>query len=42
MNLRRDRRIRERLVAGEPQWKVMELKAKDLGRGAELVREILA
>jgi hypothetical protein len=42
MNLRRDRRIREKLQAGEPPWRVVELRAKDLGRGADLVKEILA
>lgn len=41
MNLRRDRRIRERLRKGEPPWAVVELTAKDLGRGAVLVDEIL-
>lgn len=40
MNLRRDRRIRERLRAGEPPWRVVELKANDLGKGAGLIREI--
>jgi hypothetical protein len=40
MNLRRDRRIRERLRGGETPWKVVELRAKDLGRGAGLVEEI--
>ena len=42
MNLRRDRRIRERLAAGDPPWRVVELRAKDLGRGAELVQDILS
>jgi replicative superfamily II helicase len=39
-NLRRDRYIRDRLRAGSPPWRVVELRAADLSRGAELVREI--
>ena len=40
INLRRDRYIRNRLREGSPAWKVVELKATDLKRGAELVEEI--
>ncbi len=35
-NLRRDRYIRDRLRNGSPPWTVVELRANDLGRGAEL------
>lgn len=36
--LRRDRAIRSRLVGGSAGWQVVELKASDLAKGAELVR----
>jgi hypothetical protein len=39
-NLRRDRYIRNRLRDGAPRWKIVELRATDLGRGAELVNEL--
>ena len=39
-NLRRDRNIRERLRAAEPAWKVVELRATDLGAGAALVERL--
>jgi hypothetical protein len=39
-NLRRDRYIRNRLRDGSPPWKVVELRATDLRRGAELINEI--
>jgi hypothetical protein len=39
-NLRRDRYIRNRLREGSSPWKVMELRAGDLARGAELVGEL--
>ena len=38
--LRRDRIIRNRLREGPLQWHVVELRAADLGRGADLVREL--
>jgi hypothetical protein len=41
-NLRRDRYIRNRLREGDPPWKIVELNARDLGRGAELVAAIRA
>jgi hypothetical protein len=41
-NLRRDRYIRNRLREGTPPWKVVELTAADLSRGAELIAEINA
>lgn len=37
---RRDRFIRSRLWEGPLQWDVVELRAADLARGAELVREL--
>ncbi len=40
--LRRDRFIRNRLVNGDPSWRVEELKASDLGRGAALISELVA
>lgn len=40
--LRRDRYIRSRLREGSPPWKVVELTAADLRRGAELIAEINA
>ena len=39
-NLRRDRYIRNRLREGAPPWKVVELRAADLKRGADLVNEL--
>jgi hypothetical protein len=39
-NLRRDRYIRDRLREGAPSWTIVELRATDLGRGAELVGEL--
>jgi hypothetical protein len=39
-NLRRDRYIRDRLRKGSPPWTTVELRANDLGRGAELVDEL--
>jgi hypothetical protein len=39
-NLRRDRYIRNQLRQGSPPWKVVELRASDLARGAELVEEL--
>ena len=39
-NLRRDRYIRNRLRAGDPPWKVEELRAVDLGRGRPLVEHL--
>jgi hypothetical protein len=36
--LRRDRVIRERLRVGNVGWTIVELRATDLGRGAEIVR----
>ncbi len=38
--LRRDRRIRAALRTGNMGWKVMELRALDLGRGKALVEEL--
>ena len=35
--LRRDRFIRDRLRGGDPPWRVEELRAKDLGKGKDLV-----
>jgi very-short-patch-repair endonuclease len=40
-NLRRDRYIRDRLREGAPPWKIIELRATDLRRGEELIREIM-
>jgi hypothetical protein len=40
VNLRRDRNIRNRLREGSPPWKIVELRAVDLQRGADLIREI--
>jgi len=40
--LRRDRFIREKLRKGNPPWKVVELRAADIGKGASLVKEIKA
>jgi replicative superfamily II helicase len=40
--LRRDRIIRERLRAGSPPWRVVELRAHDLARGRSMVVELLA
>jgi hypothetical protein len=40
-NLRRDRFIRNRLREASPPWKIVELRAADLSRGAELAREML-
>ena len=39
--LRRDRFIRNRLREGTKQWRVVELRAADLQRGANLVRELM-
>ncbi len=39
-NLRRDRYIRDRLREGSPPWTIVELRASDLGRGADLVDEL--
>jgi hypothetical protein len=39
-NLRRDIFIRERLRNGSPPWKVVELRAADLGRGQSLVEQV--
>ena len=36
-NLRRDRLIRQRLASASPPWRVVELRARDLGEGAGLV-----
>ena len=41
-NLRRDRHIRERLREGDIGWKIVELGASDLGKGAGLAEEIKA
>lgn len=41
-NMRRDRQIRDRLRAATPPWRVVELNAKDLARGAALVAELRA
>ena len=38
--LRRDRVIRQRLQEGEEGWRVVEVRAKDLGRGGEVVDQI--
>jgi len=38
--LSRDRFIRDRLRNGNPPWRVVELRAQDLGRGEEVVKEI--
>ncbi len=40
-NLRRDRYIRDRLRDGSPPWIIVELRASDLRRGAELVDELV-
>ncbi len=40
-NLRRDRFIRNRLRSGNPPWRVEELRAVDLARGAELVQQLM-
>jgi len=34
MNLRRDRLIRQQLASASPPWRVVELRARDLGDGA--------
>jgi hypothetical protein len=39
-NLRRDRYIRRRLCEGSLPWKIVELKAADLGRGGELTANL--
>lgn len=39
---RRDRNVRDRLRAGEPAWRIQELRAADLARGDELVAELRA
>ncbi|MEI7730993.1 MAG: DEAD/DEAH box helicase [Verrucomicrobiota bacterium] len=39
--LRRDRIIRNRLREGPLHWNVVELRAADLARGADLVRELM-
>jgi len=39
-NLRRDRFIRRRLREGSPPWRVEELRAADLARGAGLVQQL--
>jgi len=41
-NLRRDRHIRNRLREGETGWTIIELRAADLSRAAELIAEIVA
>jgi hypothetical protein len=41
-NLRRDRYIRDRLRNGQPPWRIEELRAKDLTKGDELVRNLLS
>jgi len=38
--LSRDRFLRDRLRNGSPAWKVVELRAQDLQKGEDLVREI--
>jgi hypothetical protein len=38
--LRRDRLIRNRLRSGNPSWRVVELRARDLARGQNLVRDL--
>ena len=40
-NLRRDRHIRDRLRDGAPPWRVVELRAKDLAEGRELVERLM-
>ncbi len=40
--LRRDRFIRQQLREGDIGWKVVEVRARDLGRGLELISEIKA
>jgi hypothetical protein len=39
-NLRRDRLIRQRLGSASPPWRVVELRARDLGEGARLVARL--
>lgn len=39
-NRARDAHLRERLRAGAPPWTVVELRAADLGRGADLVTKL--
>lgn len=39
-NLRRDRFIRDRLRSGTPPWKVIELRAADLGCIQDIMREL--
>ncbi|MCA8937964.1 MAG: hypothetical protein KDB68_17400, partial [Planctomycetes bacterium] len=38
--LRRDKIIRQRMKQAVPPWTVVEFRANDLGRGAELVEEL--
>jgi hypothetical protein len=40
--LRRDRIIRQRMKEANPAWQVVELRASDLSRGEELVKELRA
>jgi hypothetical protein len=40
--LRRDRFIRKRLRSGPTPWRVEELRAPDLARGAQLIAELAA
>jgi hypothetical protein len=39
--LRRDRIIRQRMKEAQPHWRVIELRAVDLARGAALVEELM-
>ena len=39
-NLRRDRYIREKLRTAQPPWRVIELTARDVGPGGELVQKL--
>ncbi|RMF01045.1 MAG: DEAD/DEAH box helicase [Alphaproteobacteria bacterium] len=39
--LRRDRIIRSRLREADPPWRIVELRAPDLGRGEALVKELI-
>jgi MrfA Zn-binding domain len=41
-NLRRDRHIRSQLRSCQPPWRVEELTIKDLGKGEQLVRQLMA
>lgn len=41
-NLRRDRLIRQRLAAASPPWRVVELRARDLGQEAGVVARLLS